>query len=132
MDNRNTVFSPTIPLPFLRARHLCARMSRRHDTLAVSTSGVMCVKPTVPRGRHQSVRVSRRHETSPSHRLFDIRPIYQQVDIAALERDPCRVRIQLVVRSFDRLPHQLSAYSIQQIDAKGIVDFVDFATRAHF
>ena len=67
-------------------------------------------------------------KTSPSPQLFVIRPIYRpadnKLDIAAVERDPYRRRIQLVVRSSDRRPHQFSAYSIQQNDAKGIVDFV--------
>ena len=51
------------------------------------------------------------------------RPADNKLDSAAIERDTYRLRIQLVVRSGDRRPHQLSAYSIEQIDAECIVDF---------
>ena len=101
---------------------------RIHDILA---AGLLCVQPTVQLSshvRHQSVRVSRRHETSPSPRPIDIRPTDRPADNelgnTAVERDPYRLRIELAVKPCDRRSHQLSAYSTQQIDAKGIVDFV--------
>ncbi|KAI0216157.1 hypothetical protein LSAT2_031795 [Lamellibrachia satsuma] len=71
------------------------------------------------RAQHQCARMNLRHETSPSPRLFDIRPIYRpadnKLDIAAVDRDLYRLHIQLVVRSGDRRPNKLSACSIQQI-----------------
>ena len=118
-----------IPLPSrARARQVRPhKPSSRHVSLLhdILTAGVRCVKSTV--------QLSSPCAIPERPRIFDIRHNYRpadnKVDIAAVERDPYRRRIQLVVRSGDRRPHQVSAYSIQQIDAKGIVDFVLYRAR---
>ena len=69
----------------------------------------------------------------PSPRPVDIwptdRPADNELGNTAVKRDSYRLRIQLAVRSCDRQPRQLSAYLTQQIDTKGIVDFVRHRAR---
>ena len=125
-----------------RARdNQCVRTSRRHDTLAIittrypsprhidgwrtvcpsdrSTVFLMCdIKPSALAvvTKHR-----RLHDLLTSGLLSSNR---NNLDITAVER------IQLAVRLCDRRPHQLSFYSKQQNDAKGIADFERH--KAHF
>ena len=120
---------PTVQLPSPRVRHV----SRLHDIL---TAGLLCVQPTFRLSSSSATPERPRQpssQTSPSPRLSGIRPTdcpaENELGNTAVERDPYRLRIQLAVRSRNRRPYQLSAYSTQQIDAKGIVDFVRHRAR---